>query len=110
MEETQKGLIDNLVLSCAYEKLRAHEQFVPEHFLGIHISGETQVQTTNGSVVYEEGSIILVRKNQLMRATKTPGSNGEYKSIIILLNEDILRKYATEHKIDEQERYSGEIF
>lgn len=108
MEKLQDDILGNIALSCAYEKCRAHEQIVPEHFLGIHLFGETHVETADKSVVYKEGSIILARKNQLLRSTKIPGKTGEFKSVAILLNETILRKYVTEHKITEQERYTGE--
>jgi len=104
----QEDIFGNIALSCAYEKCRAQEEIVPEHFFGIHLSGETHVETADRSVTYKEGSIILARKNQLLRSTKTPGQNGEFKSVAILLNETILRKYAAAHKIDEQERYTGE--
>lgn len=99
---------DNLAISCAYEKYRSHEYFVPEHFLGIHLSGESQVETANGKNIYKEGSIILVRKNQLFRATKIPGKNGEYKAVSIFLTEQILRKYIAKNQIREQNRYEGE--
>jgi hypothetical protein len=72
MATTAAISFDNLVLSCAFEKYRTHEEFVPEHFLAIQLSGETQMQTPGKTVVYKEGSIMLLRKNQLMRSVKVP--------------------------------------
>ncbi|CAH0168710.1 AraC family transcriptional regulator [Chryseobacterium sp. Bi04] len=108
MGENKNDIFSNLLFSCACEKYRSDEQILPEHFLAIHLSGETHMQITGKNLVFKEGSIILVRKNQLFRAVKIPGSNGEYKAVAIFLNEDVLRKYASLHRIPEQERYIGE--
>lgn len=108
MATTAAISFDNLVLSCAFEKYRTHEEFVPEHFLAIQLSGETHMQTPGKTDVYREGSIMLLRKNQLMRSVKVPAKNGEYKSVLILLNERVLRKYATTYNIPVQRRYEGE--
>lgn len=108
MSTSDQIIFDNLVISCAFEKHRSHEHFVSEHFLGIHLCGESHIETANNKKVYSEGSIILARKNYLFRGTKIPSENGEYKSIAIFLTESILRKYAAQRQIVEQKRYSGE--
>ncbi|MFM2306055.1 MAG: hypothetical protein RLZZ367_724 [Bacteroidota bacterium] len=108
MKKTTEIDFDNLVVLCLFEKYRKHEELVSEHLLGIQISGETQIQNYEKTVSFKEGTFMLLRKNQLMRAVKIPNKNGEYKSVLVFLNESVLRKYALEHKFYEQKRYTGE--
>lgn len=99
MAESSEIIFDKLVYSCAFEKYRGHEEFIPEHFLGFQLSGETHAFYADGNTVISENQILLVRKNQLIRTVKYPGKSGKYQFISISLDSEILRQYALENKI-----------
>lgn len=99
MAESNEIIFDKLAYSCAFEKYRGHEEFIPEHFLGFQLSGETHAFYAEGNTVISENKIILVRKNQLIRTVKYPGKSGKYQFISISLDSEILRQYAFENKI-----------
>jgi AraC-like DNA-binding protein len=99
MAESSEIIFDKLVYSCAFEKYRGHEEFIPEHFLGFQLSGETHAFYADGNTVITENQIVLVRKNQLIRSIKYPGKSGKYQFISISLDSEILRQYALENRI-----------
>lgn len=99
MGESSEIIFDKLVYSCAFEKYRGDEEFIPEHFLGFQLSGETHAFYADGNTVITENKIILVRKNQLIRTVKYPGKSGKYQFISISLDSETLRQYALENKI-----------
>ncbi|QEC45144.1 helix-turn-helix domain-containing protein [Pseudobacter ginsenosidimutans] len=99
MAESSEIIFDKLVYSCAFEKYRGDEEFIPEHFLGFQMSGETHAFYADGNTVISENQIILVRKNQLIRTVKYPGKAGKYQFISISLDSETLRQYALQNKI-----------
>lgn len=100
-------IFDRLVYSCIFEKHRGVEEFFPEHFLGYQLSGETHVIHDQGATVIKENTIVLVKKNQLIRTIKYPSRSGKYKFIAITLDREILERYAMENKIVIDKRYDG---
>ncbi|CAH0200129.1 AraC family transcriptional regulator [Chryseobacterium sp. Bi04] len=99
MENTSEIIFDKLVYSCAFETYRGHEEFIPDHFLGFQISGETHAFHDQGKTVVKENTVVLVRKNQLIRTIKYPSEKEKYQFISITLDLETLRQYATENKI-----------
>lgn len=100
----------NFIYSCEEGRKRGNEQFVPEHALGYIISGETHFHTHEGLRIYSEGTIGLIRKNQLTKTLKVPSQDGKpFKSINIFLDQDSLKRYSAKHDIHVQRPYSGEV-
>jgi len=99
--------LNNLLYSCVDQKQRGSEQLIVEHALGYLISGEIHLQTNNGVIVLEEGSIGIMRRNQLVKSIKVPPPGGVFKSLNIFITQDFLRKYCAENKIEAQEKYTG---
>jgi len=107
MEGNGEIIFDKLVYSCAFEKYRGHEEFIPEHFLGIQLSGETHAYHALGKTIVTENNIVLVRRNQLIRSMKYPSKEGKYQFLSITLDKETLQQYAIENKIVIQNRYEG---
>ncbi|MBB5637681.1 AraC-like DNA-binding protein [Pedobacter cryoconitis] len=107
MAGSSEIIFDKLVYSCAFEKYQGHEEFIPEHFLGFQLSGETHAFHAQGNVVVTENKIVLVRKNQLIRTIKYPSKIGKYQFISITLDKETLQQYAIENKIVVEKRYDG---
>jgi len=58
------------------------------------------------SVVNAKGEHMLKQKNQLAELTKTPVEDNEYQTIIISLQEDLLRKIVLEEQIEIGQKYT----
>lgn len=99
MEKTSEIIFDKLVYSCAFESYKGHEEFIPDHFLGFQLSGETHAFHEQGKTVIKENTVVLVRKNQLIRTIKYPSKNEKYQFLSITLDDETLRQYAAENKI-----------
>ncbi|MET7000082.1 helix-turn-helix domain-containing protein [Chitinophaga defluvii] len=108
MEATTEILFDKLVYSCAFEKYRGLEQFIPEHFIGFQIAGETHAFHSQGNTVISENNVLLVRRNQLIRTVKYPSKEGKYQFLSIILDQDTLQQYALENKIVVEARYADD--
>ncbi|AZA53928.1 helix-turn-helix domain-containing protein [Chryseobacterium sp. G0201] len=107
MEAKHEIIFDKLVYSCVYEKHRGNEEFIPEHFLGFQLSGETHAFHADGNTVIPENTIVLVNKNQLIRTIKYPAKSGKYQFLSIMLDKETLRQYALENKILIEKKYVG---
>lgn len=107
MEAKREIIFDKLVYSCVFEKYRGNEEFIPEHFLGFQLSGETHAFHADGNTIITENTIVFVKKNQLIRTIKYPSKSGEYQFISITLDKEILQQYALENKIVIKNRYEG---
>ncbi|GAB3347382.1 AraC family transcriptional regulator [Arachidicoccus ginsenosidivorans] len=99
MAERSEIIFDKLVYSCSFEKYRGDEQFIPDHFLGFQLSGETHAFYADGNSVIRENSVVLVKRNQLIRTIKYPSKTGKYQFLSITLDTDTLRRYAFENKV-----------
>lgn len=108
MENTTEIIFDKLVYSCAFESYRGHEEFIPDHFLGFQISGETHAFHEHGKTVIKEKTVVLVRKNQLIRTIKYPSAKEKYQFISITLDDETLRQYAAENKIVVHTNFPGD--
>ena len=108
MEDKTHIKVNNLLFSCVYEKQRGNEQFVHEHALGYVMAGETHLLTNEGLKIIPTGSIGIARRNQLVKSVKVPPPGGEYKAVNIFLNQDFLRRYSAENKIEPVGKYTGD--
>lgn len=107
MEAKREMIFDRLVYSCAFEKHRGYEEFIPEHFLGFQLSGETHAFHADGNTIIPENTVVLVTKNQLIKTIKYPSKSGKYQFLSITLDKETLQKYALENKIVVENRYKG---
>jgi len=105
MEKTSEIIFDKLVYSCSFEMYKGHEEFIPDHFLGYQLSGETHAFHDKGKTVIKENTVVLVRKNQLIRTVKHPSKNKKYQFLSITLDQETLRQYAAEYKMMPSERF-----
>ncbi|AZA83608.1 AraC family transcriptional regulator [Chryseobacterium lactis] len=99
MENTTEIIFDKLVYSCAFESYKGHEEFIPDHFIGFQISGETHAFHEQGKTIIKENTVVLVRKNQLIRTIKYPSKNEKYQFLSIALDTETLRQYSAENEI-----------
>ena len=97
----------SIVYSQVTEKEREKDKFLAESVLILQIAGQLTLETSSQKISTKRGDMLLVRKYQLAKFTKTPLQGEEYKVIFILLNEDTLRKYALENQVETRQKYNG---
>ncbi|TKC64062.1 helix-turn-helix transcriptional regulator [Pedobacter hiemivivus] len=81
--------------------------FWNHHTLVLMVSGQLYLETADQGLELKAGEMLLVGKNQLGTLTKTPLPGQGYESIVICLQEDLLRKIALEEQIDTSPKYVG---
>ena len=81
--------------------------FWNHHTLILQVSGQFTLETSEQTISMTGGGMLLIGKNQLGTLTKTPLPGGNYETIIISLQEDLLRKIALEEKIEAGPKYVG---
>lgn len=77
------------------------------HTLILQVSGQFILETSGQTMSMSGGDMLLIGKNQLGTLTKTPPPGGNYETIVISLQEDLLRKIALEEKLDANRNYTG---
>lgn len=81
--------------------------FLQHNTLVLLVSGQFTLETSEQTVTMRRGEMLLIHKNQLGQITKSPLEGESYETLIISLQEDLLRKIAMEEQIDGVHKYSG---
>jgi len=81
--------------------------FWSNHAMVLMVSGQFSLETSGQHITINAGEMLLIGKNQLGTLTKTPLPGQDYESIVISLQEDLLRKIALEEKLTADGKYSG---
>lgn len=104
-EENKK--IPQILYSCYYDRNREGEQFIPEHVFSYQISGSLLVNDGNKVYTTKEGDFRFNRRNHLVKFTKQPPENGEYRSISVLLDQETLHSFSLEYGYKAEKRQNG---
>lgn len=75
--------------------------------LVMQVSGRFTLETSSQKISMEGGQMLLIGKNQLGQLTKSPLPGQNYETIVISLQEDLLRAIALEEKIEPGQKYIG---
>lgn len=106
--DTDSSLHHTILYTCTYHKEYSSEQFVPQHALGMILSGESHYYTNEGNYVAKEGEIGFMCRNQLVKKYKNPAFNGEpFKLISVFFDQNALHQYAADNNISKQNAYQG---
>ncbi|MCE3076595.1 helix-turn-helix domain-containing protein [Chryseobacterium gwangjuense] len=99
--------LGDIVYSCYTQLSRQGEHFVSDHVLSYQISGNLLLNDGSDDYAAEEGSIRFLRRNQLLKFTKQPPPDGEFKSLSIYLNQQTLKNFSIEYDlISERKEYN----
>jgi AraC-like DNA-binding protein len=82
--------------------------FLEHNTLVLQVSGQFTLETSRQKISMKRGEMLLIGKIHLGEITKTvlPGDE-QYETIVIFLQEDLLRKIALEEQIEIQQKYTG---
>lgn len=104
----QELMQHNIVLfSCSTDEF-GHDPFVYEHWLVLIVSGKSELFSPEGVVSNPAGTLGLVRKNQLVKATKKADGEIPFRSISICIDQQTLKKFSAEYDIKSDGIYTGE--
>jgi len=81
--------------------------FWNDHTLVLQVSGHFTMETTGQTISMTGGEMLLIGKNQVGTLTKTPLPGANYETIVISLQEELLRKIALEEKLETDRKYIG---
>jgi AraC-like DNA-binding protein len=97
------------VIFYAYLATRRKEKvgFMKHNTLVLQVSGLFTLETASQKISMRRGEMLLIGKNQLGQITKTPLPDEDYETIVISLQEDLLRKIALEEQIEPGLKYAG---
>jgi AraC family transcriptional regulator, exoenzyme S synthesis regulatory protein ExsA len=80
--------------------------FLEHTTLVLQVSGQFTLETSSQKISMRKGEMLLISKNQLGQITKFPLPGEEnYETIVITLQEDLVRKIALEEQIDIQHKH-----
>jgi AraC-like DNA-binding protein len=81
--------------------------FMSNNTLVMQVSGLFTLETSGQKISMRKGEMLLIGKNQLGQITKTPLPGEDYETIVIILQEDLLRKIALEEHVEINQKYKG---
>jgi AraC-like DNA-binding protein len=81
--------------------------FLKHNKLVLQVFGQFTLETSRQKISMTKGQILLIGKNQLGQITKTPLPGEDYETVVICLQEDLLRKIALEEQIEVRQKYTG---
>lgn len=81
--------------------------FWNHHTFVLQVSGQFVMETAGQQISMTGGGMLLIGRNQLGTLTKTPLPGGNYETIVISLQEDLLRKIVLEEKLEADRKYVG---
>jgi AraC-like DNA-binding protein len=81
--------------------------FLEHNTLVLQVSGRFSMETASQKISMGSGEMLLIQKNQLAELTKTPLPGEDYQTIVISLQEDLLRKIVLEEQIETGQKYTG---
>lgn len=104
-------IIPGVIFYSYYATMRKEKVgFLRHHTLVLQVSGHFTLETSAQKVSMDKGEMLLIGKNQLGTLTKMPASNEEnYETVVISLQEDLLRKIALEEQIEVRQKYTGPL-
>lgn len=104
----QKQINNNIILYSCKEDEMGHDPFISEHWLVLIVSGSSELFTGKGIVSHPAGTLGLIRKNQLVKATKKVDGEIPFASISICLNQQSLKKFSSDYNVEAEGIYTGE--
>ncbi|AZB18523.1 AraC family transcriptional regulator [Chryseobacterium indologenes] len=108
--KSKKEDVGNIVYSCYTELSRQGEHFVSDHVLSYQISGDLILNDGLHNYSAKDGSVRFLRRNQLLKFIKQPPPDGDFKSLSIYLNQQILKDFSLEyHMIAEKREYNKPV-
>lgn len=108
MTSHRTEIIPGVVFSSYLTKMqKEHVAFLENSILVLVVSGLFNFETATEKISLRKGGVLLVGKNQLAQITKTPLPDEHYETVVISLQENLIRQMALDDQIQVTRRYTG---
>ncbi|WP_343613704.1 AraC family transcriptional regulator [Flavobacterium sp.] len=97
-----------ILYSCYYTRSGEGEHFIPEHVFSYQISGEMTAWDSKNTFHSKAGDFRFSKRNHLAKFTKIPPENGEFKTISLFLDQEILREVNKEYNYKANKKVDSE--
>jgi AraC-like DNA-binding protein len=97
-----------IMISCYSQVSKEGENFIAEHALGYVVSGTQEVFLDGKQYVFHEGDFRFFSRNQLAKFVKRPPAGGEFKTIAIRIDQELLQGMSQEMGLKADGVYKGE--
>lgn len=77
------------------------------HTLILQVSGQLTLETSGQTISMTGGELLLIGKNQVGTLTKVPPPGDRYETVVISLQEELLRRIALEEKLEANQKHPG---
>jgi AraC-like DNA-binding protein len=88
--------------SCYFSRSREGEQFIPEHVISYVVAGTMTMNDGITSFTFSEGDVYFCRRGQLAKYMKEVGPSGEFRSVSIFFDQEMLRNFSIEFSYTSQ--------
>lgn len=109
MADKQQNKYAEIVLSCIEEKYFKDEIILEHHSFVRIISGEMKVVQADSSFTFGAGDTLLIPRNALSTYIKYPKDERPYKSVVMTLATERLKKFYTKYPIQLTEPHTHKI-
>ena len=110
MQSSEDTSLQPILYSCYFSKSREGEQFIPEHIISYQISGSFYMHDGQQSQTFEAGEMRFCHRNRLAKFLKQPPADGEFKSISIYFDQELLRQISLEYGYKAEKRGDAAAF
>jgi len=94
--------------SCYFARSREGEQFVEEHVLSYQVSGTLTVNDGQKQETFIPGDYRFIRRNNLVKFLKEPPPNGEFRSVSVYFDQQLLRNLSVEYGMKAESQFYGD--
>ena len=109
MTQQQRNNYAEIVLSCIEEKYFKNEIVLEDHSFVKILSGEMKIIQADSTFSFGPGDMLLFPRNQLSTIIKYPKDGRSYKSVVMTLTEDRLKRFYTKNPIKSAEQSKHRI-
>lgn len=80
-----------------------------EHQLAVQLAGTLEIINGNTLTAFKEGEYRFIVRNHTARFRKKPDKNGEFRSVSIALDKNLLKETADEYGFRSEKNYDGSL-
>lgn len=97
--ENENIVRSGIAYSCYHQVSRDGEHFAPNHTLSFQIAGSLKLFDGKKEYPSKKGELRFIRRNQLLKFTKTPPENGQFEALSIYFDQESLKQYSLDFGI-----------
>lgn len=86
-----------ILYSCYHSRSRSGEQFITNHVFSYQVAGNLLANDGEREHVFSPGEFRFLRRNRLIKFTKVPPADGDFKSVSITFSQEMLRAFSVQH-------------